>query len=40
MKIEDIRKLSENLSFYRIKEADEVPQDDDDEKQEEVTLPV
>ena len=37
MKIEDIRKLSENLSFYRIKEADEVPQDDDDEKQEEAT---
>ena len=36
MKIEDIRKLSENLSFYRIKEADEVPQDDD-EKQEEAT---
>lgn len=34
MKIEDIKKLSENLSFYRIKEADEVPQDDDDKQEE------
>lgn len=32
MKLEDIKRLGENLSFYRIKEADEQPQDESDNK--------
>lgn len=38
MKIEDIKRLGENLSFYRIKEADTQPQSDDDDENDEEKL--